>query len=333
MSKEIATDRLVKIGVFYDGNYFLHVSNYYNYVHPRRARLSIAGLHQFIRQQVAAEEGADVRHCKIVDAHYFRGRLNAQEASQKGNLLYYDRVFDDILMSEGVVTHYLPIRTFFGRREEKGVEVWLSLEAYELSHLKDFDVIVLIASDGDYVPLARKLNTLGTRCMLVNWEFEYITEEGTKMVTRTSSDLIEEVTYPLPMHAIIEGKVRRQAAGNVEDLFVQSAASRYQGTNGMPENANGNGNGTPMPAPGPAAEVIEGEVAQGEIHSLKNGYGFIKYPPNNLFFHYTSVVEGDFSELQEGDPVEFTFAKNDEGQPIAKNVRLLVGEEGGAGGY
>ena len=314
MTKELVTNRLTKVGVFYDGNYFLHVSNYYNYVHPRRARLSIAGLHQFIRQQIAAEEGADVRHCKIVDAHYFRGRLNAQEASQKGNLLYYDRVFDDILMSEGVVTHYLPIRTYFGRREEKGVEVWLSLEAYELSQLKQFDVIVLIASDGDYVPLARKLNTLGTRVMLVNWEFEYTNEEGTKMVTRTSSDLIEEVTYPLPMHAIIEGKVRRQAAGNVEDLFVQSAASRFAG---------------PAATDTPQAEVVEGEQATGEIHSLKNGYGFIKYPPNNLFFHYTSVIDGEFAELQEGDPVAFTFAKNDEGQPIAKNVRLLVGEEGG----
>ena len=317
MTKELTTNQLTKIGVFYDGNYFLHVSNYYNYVHPKRARLSIAGLHQFIRQQVAAEEGADVRHCKLVDAHYFRGRLNAQEASQKGNLLYYDRVFDDILMSEGVVTHYLPIRTFFGKREEKGVEVWLSLEAYELSQLKKFDVVVLIASDGDYVPLARKLNTLGTRVMLVNWEFEYTNEENVKMVTRTSSDLIEEVTYPLPMHAIIEGKVRRQAAGNVEDLFVQSAASRYQGVEGAP---------APL---SPDTPVVEGEVAQGEIHSLKNGYGFIKYPPNNLFFHYTSVVEGDFSELQEGDPVEFTFAKNEDGQPIAKSVRLMVGEDSG----
>jgi len=313
MSKDLKASPLTKIGVFYDGNYFLHVSNYYNYVHTRRARLSIAGLHQFIRQQVAAEENVDVRHCKLVDAHYFRGRLNAQEASQKGNLLYYDRVFDDILMSEGVVTHYLPIRTFFGRREEKGVEVWLSLEAYELANLKEFDVVVLIASDGDYVPLARKLSTLGCRVMLVNWEFEYTNEEGLKMVTRTSSDLIEEVTYPLPMHAIIEGKVRRQAAGNVEDLFVQSAAGRYAG----PEN------GELAPAP----DVNEGEVSTGEIHSLKNGYGFIKFPPNNLFFHYTSVVDGDFSELQEGDPVEFTFAKNDDGQPIAKNVRLMVGEE------
>ena len=127
----------------------------------------------------------------------------------------------------------------------------------------------------------------------------------------------ELVAEKYPPGTIIEGKVRRQAAGNVEDLFVQSAASRYQGVEGAP---------APL---SPDTPGVEGEVAQGEIHSLKNGYGFIKYPPNNLFFHYTSVVEGDFSELQEGDPVEFTFAKNEDGQPIAKSVRLMVGEDSG----
>ncbi|MEX1187886.1 MAG: cold-shock protein, partial [Bacteroidia bacterium] len=29
---------VTRIGVFYDGNYFLHVSNYYNYFHERRRR-------------------------------------------------------------------------------------------------------------------------------------------------------------------------------------------------------------------------------------------------------------------------------------------------------
>ena len=101
---------VVRIGVFYDGNYFLHVSNYYNYFHSRRRRISIAGLHTFIRQQVAEEMQAEYRLCHVVDAHYFRGRMSAYEASQRGNQLYNDRLFDDVLMSEGVVTHYLPLR-------------------------------------------------------------------------------------------------------------------------------------------------------------------------------------------------------------------------------
>ena len=151
---------MTRIGVFYDGNYFLHVSNYYNYDHPRKRRLSVTGLHQFIKEQVAILEKNDPKRCQIVDAHYFRGRLGAQDAQQRGSVLYWDRVFDDILMSAGVTTHYLPLKNAFGRKDEKGIDVWLALEAYENASLKQFDVLVLIASDGDFVPLVRKLLSL-----------------------------------------------------------------------------------------------------------------------------------------------------------------------------
>ena len=100
-------NKLTRIGVFYDGNYFLHVSNYYAYVHKRKARISVSGLHDYIRHKVAEVEGdsSGYRHCQIVDSHYFRGRLNAKDASEKSNSLYYDRLFDDVLMKEGITTH------------------------------------------------------------------------------------------------------------------------------------------------------------------------------------------------------------------------------------
>jgi uncharacterized LabA/DUF88 family protein len=139
--------KLTRIGVFYDGNYFLHVSNYYAYHHERRSRLSIAGLHEFVRQRIADEDAKDFHLAQIVDAHYFRGRLSAQEASAEGNRLFYDRLFDDILMMEGVTTHYLPVRTVAGYRQERGIDVWMALEAFELTLNKQFDVVVLIASD------------------------------------------------------------------------------------------------------------------------------------------------------------------------------------------
>ncbi|NET37231.1 MAG: cold shock domain-containing protein, partial [Cyanothece sp. SIO1E1] len=69
------------------------------------------------------------------------------------------------------------------------------------------------------------------------------------------------------------------------------------------------------------------EVKVSTVHSLKNGYGFISFPPNNLFFHYTSLLDGDFNELQVGDEVEFTIGLNDEGQQVAKTVRLLWWDE------
>lgn len=303
----VSNAKLTKIGVFYDGNYFLHVSNYYNYVHESKRRLSIAGLHRFIRSQVAEEEGQKESLCRIVDAHYFRGRLNAQEASQRGNQLYYDRVFDDILMSEGVITHYLPMKSHYGRRDEKNIDVWLALEAFELAQLKAFDVLVLIASDGDYVPLVRKLNSLGIRVMIVSWDFSFTNDDGRETVTRTSQDLIEEASYPITMHELIENGLDKHDP-LVVNIFVN-------GEQNLPKRNNTT----------PAEEKVGGDGTS-YVFSLKNGYGFIAYPPNNLFFHYTEVIDGDFNELSEGDRVEFVIEKNEKGQEVAKQVKKIEGE-------
>lgn len=312
--------KLIKIGVFYDGNYFLHVSNYYNYDHPRQRRLSITGLHKFIKQEVADREGTNPNVCQIVDAHYFRGRLSAQEAHQRGAVLYWDRVFDDILMSAGVTTHYLPLRSGNGRREEKGIDVWLALEAYENAVYKHFDVLVLIASDGDFLPLVRKLNTLGTRVMILSWDFEFTNDMGKTMVTRTSQDLLEEVSYPVPMHEIIDNRLRRNDPV-INNIFVPGESKRRNHPVFTKDKEDSE-----------AVVVAEeydgdvGEVHTSEILSLKNGYGFIKFPPNNLFFHYTSVKELDFNDLLEGDIVEFTLDKNEDKQFIATNVQLIEAE-------
>ncbi|AKQ46737.1 cold-shock protein [Rufibacter radiotolerans] len=295
-------DKLVRIGVFYDGNYFLQVSNYYAYGHQRKRRISISGLHEFIRDQVAEEENVEPRFCRIVDAHYFRGRLNAYEASQRGDTLYWDRVFDDILMSEGVTTHYLPVRTTpEGYKQERGIDVWLALEAFEQAFYKRFDVLVLISSDGDYVPLVRKVNTLGTRVMAMTWEFEYTTDNGQRMTTRPSQDLLAEVTYPMAMHGIIDQAIANNDA-SIQRFFVQPDQKRT----------------TPV-----LKDDEQPDHGEGEIMSLKNGYGFIKFPPNNLFFHFTNVIDTDFNELHVGDRVEFDIEKDEEGNDVAKSIKLL----------
>lgn len=331
---------LTRIGVFYDGNYFLHVSNYYNYSHERRSRISISGLHAFIRRQVAEEEGVNERLCQIVDAHYFRGRLNAHEANQRGNQLFYDRLFDDILMSEGVVTHYLPVKTYQGYRQEKGIDVWLALEAFELAQYKKFDVVVLITSDGDYVPLIRKLNTLGSRIMVLSWDFEFLNEQGEKQVTRTSQDLLEEVSYPVGMHGLIDDRSRRNDQV-IQNLFVKQQArptftAAANGSSSTYSNGFGNGlgnsNGNSFdnyvvdePNYNVADQVDDDPEGRkiSTIRSLKTGYGFVNYPPNNLFFHYTSLIDTDFNELQVDDEVEFSIGHNAEGKDIAVDVRLL----------
>ncbi len=295
------TKELKRIGVFYDGNYFLHVSNYYNYFHSRQKRLNIAGLHKFIRNLVAKEEDVSVQFSQVIEAHYFRGRISAQEASQRGNQLYNDRVFDDILMSEGVVTHYLPIRNRSGKKEEKGIDVWLALEAFEQAFYKRFNVVVLITSDGDYVPLIRKLNSLGTKVMVLSWDFEYTDDMGRDVVTRTSQDLIQEVTYPIAMHELINNglKANNPLVNNLFDLPEYSQPKRVTSFD------------------------KDTEQHQGKAMNMNNGYGFIQYPPNNLFFHYQDVMDGDFNDIYNDDLLEFTIETNERGQEVAKNVRKI----------
>jgi cold shock CspA family protein len=293
--------KLTRIGVFYDGNYFLHVSNYYNYFHERQSRISIGGLHKFIRHQIALEEDTDTRLCQIVDAHYFRGRLNARDASQKGDQLYFDRVFDDILMSEGVTTHYLPIRNHYGSRFDREIDVWLALEAFEMASYKHFDILVLIASDGDYVPLIRKLNTLGTRVMVVSWDFEYFDDEGRKFSTRTSQDLLQEVTYPIALHEVIEEHIGDDE-GIINDLFVPRM----------------NGKSTKK-----QADLEDESENISTVVNLNSGYGFIRYQPENLFFHYNSLIDYDFNDLEVGDKVQFKVEQNEKGQYYASEVTVI----------
>jgi uncharacterized LabA/DUF88 family protein/cold shock CspA family protein len=402
-------NKLLRIGVFYDGSYFYRASSYYAYGHSRKTRLSISGLHDFIRHHIATETKNDVRVCQIVDAHYFRGRLNAFEASQRGDTLYWDRVFDDILMSEGVTTHYLPLRTIDGQRQEKGIDVLLALEAFEMTLYKKFDVVVLIASDGDYVPLVRKLNTLSTRVMVLGWDFDYVDDAGKKYGTRTSQELLEEVTYPLAMHEIIDNRVRRNEP-LINNLFVQSEYRRpisaYRNTPPVyrekeeitleeetfiesPRETTEQKTTENPPVEKivekivekviekpvekviekpvekviekpvekviekPVEKVIEkpvekvetpvyihtpllhqtqnplldldkeGQVLHAEILSIKDGFGFIKHRPNNLFFHYTDVIDIDFNELQVGDIVEFVIGYKEDGRGFATQVSLL----------
>ncbi|MBR6496516.1 MAG: NYN domain-containing protein [Rikenellaceae bacterium] len=319
----------MRIGVFYDGNFLLHTSNYYNYIHPRHRRLSINGLHEFIRHRVAEEEDLDYRNCIITESHYFRGRINASEASNRGTQLYNDRVFDDILMAEGVHTHYLPLRNLQGRKEERGIDVWLALEVYELALLNRLDMVVLLVSDTDYVQLLRKLRSLGVPVMLLGWEFEYRNDDGVKVSTRTSRELIQLATYPIAMHDVIDCGLEQNNI-LISNLFV-GADNRFSSYETEQNNETDSENNIDTDTDSDEDLDIDMDIEEvpfkiSEIMMVKNGYGFIKYPNNNLFFHYLDV-EGDFQELRQYDYVTFEIGKNDKGQDVAKKVRKLTQEE------
>jgi len=303
----IQDGKLDKIGIFYDGNYFAYVSNYYCYHHEQQKRLSIKGLHEYVRHKVAEHEDRNVKHCQIVDAHYFRGRLSAMDARQR-NALFNERVFDHVLMNEGVVTHYLPL----GPQGEKGIDVWFALEVYELAVYKQFNVVVLVASDGGFVPLARKLNALGIRVMVLGWDFT-VEVEGLTKETVTSQRLLSEVSYPIMMHENIE-KGLNEGDELIESLFV---ASREDTRRNHDEHYSDEDGAEYTPSE-------DAEIMTGHIKAIKNGFGFISPDDgsDDLYFYWADLTNCDFNDIQDNDPVTFEKSVNQRG-PCAKNIEVL----------
>ena len=293
---------VLRIGIFYDGYYFYKISNYYKYEHEKKSRISISGLHEFIRGEVASLVGMDIRKCQIIDAHYFKGRSLAKDMGEK---VQSERVFEDILMRENIVSYYLPLR-YAGEGsigQEKGIDVWLALEAYELAIYKHFDILVLIAGDGDYVPLVRKLHTLGTQVMLICWDFSYHNEIGDIVETKTSRQLLSEVFFPVQMCQKIDQGGDSQ---KIKDLFVMERTHEY--VFNFSPGVGHVGNDVPEKQMGPAEEFGS------TIFSISpNGYGFIEDKKrNNIFFHYSKLSNCDISELKVGMKVRYTVEEDEE---------------------
>lgn len=211
---------LTKIGVFFDGRYFSGASAYYLHYHERRARISVGGIRNYVTHQVAAEEGVEPRHCRIVEAHLFAGRISAFDArGREDDVLFRERLWDDILHKEDVTAHYMPM----GMRGEKGIDVSLALECYEAVVLKGLDVVVLVTGDGDFVPLVRKLNARGVRVMVIGWTYSYVDGSGRERGATMSRTLAGEATYPVRMDELIAGYADLPEAqrGLVDDLFLK----------------------------------------------------------------------------------------------------------------
>jgi cold shock CspA family protein/uncharacterized LabA/DUF88 family protein len=301
---------LVKIGIFYDGYYFYKVSNYYKYEHSRKARISISGLHDFIRNEASIISGVDFKQCQIVDAHYFKGRSSAREMGEK---VQSERIFEDILMRENIITHYLPLRNGPNNTlQEKGIDVWLALEAFEMTLYKHFDIIVLVVCDGDYVPLVRKLNTLGTHVMLISWDFDYYSESGRLETTRTSQQLLEEVYHPVYMTHNIENKPQDEF---VKNLFVTDR-EHYISIGDIVGGKHF----------ADAASIAQDPGQEGArcsvILNIKEGYGFIEDRScNNVFFHFSTVENADFNDLKPGMKVMYYQEEDEEQTKIAAAPR------------
>lgn len=315
-------ENVIKIGIFYDGNYLYHVSNYYVFHHHHHMRLSISGLHEFVREEVARREHTTAEFCRIVDAHYFRGRYTTQIVEQKG-WIRGERIFEDVLMYNGVTTHFWPMT----EGNEKSVDVALALEAYEMTHLRHYDVCVLVAGDSDYAPLVQKIQATGTRAMVLGWEFEFINDRGLRHETHVSKRLMADATYPVMMSDVIESG--KYDPGSPISLFVartsdneEDEASDYW-EDDVEEDEDSDGSEVRK---APVSESVAPEdLRYGHIVLLNpSGWGFIAPEGDgvDIFFCYADLVDTTFDRLRHNATVSYTEGRNEKG-PIARTIHLV----------
>ena len=320
---------MMRIGLYYDGSYFARVSNFYRYHHPRRARISIAGFHDFLRHEVASQTGVAPRFCQIVEAHYYRGRFSADDVDKRGKLLG-ERKFEDALMKARVMTHFIPVATLDdGRVRARGVDILLALDAYGAAVGGKINFIVLITGDGDFIHLVERLNGLDCQVMVTAWDMQ--SEDGA-LTLRTAHSLLDAVPYPVMMHSLVDDEAR-QDDPLINQMFMDEQprpvdeVSRFSTYDHGPSDSN-----LDHDEEGDGADV---EWGTGVIINLPVGrdFGFIKpdYGHENLFFHatwmdYDGAGESRerFNDLRVGDRVEFDIGRNPKtGQPTATNVTIV----------
>ena len=347
----------IRIGIYYDGHYFYKVSNYYKFDHPRQARISISGLHNFICNEVSVRLDADISNCKIVEADYFRGR-STKAGNEKA--IVGERYFEDALTKEGVNLHYLPLlRGANNELKEKGIDVSLALAAYKKAAAKAFDILVLVAGDGDYLPLVRELQTMSSPVdvMLVSWDFESTNGEA----TISSQDLLEEVKYPIQMAIVIDDRLniknplilglfefRQPEAAEMQSAISPALAQGFQAPNpvaapvfipppvspfGISSTISPFGPAAPQPSPFPTKRkaLTEAEMAQERIStilSLDGIGGWIRdLEYNNFYFFYSDVVNKKPEELAPGMTLQFRLKydrikteQKDNGEPSYRAI-------------
>lgn len=342
-------NQICRIAVFYDGSYTNKINNFYHYNHERQAHLNFIGLHDFIAEKVAECEGIDKSRCRIIDSNFFRGRLNAVQA-KSDDKLFVDRAFEDGLLRANITLNHRHIRTHDGMYVEKGIDVWLALEAYETTVQKHIDVCVLVAGDGDFSPLVDKINALGARVMLLAWNVAS-TSGGETRSTSTSKELMKRSNYCMEMDVLInEAHEDDEIINNIflpsRDINLRTEGAHLGTCSDIPQSKTsytGHGrsrNQRPGGESGyfqrensaqnkrnesPNTPFNDGELKRGSIMSYfpEKKYGFITPDDGseNIFFHVTSVQARE-DEINIDASVEYRQTATDRGR-AAVDIHFL----------
>ena len=109
--------------------------------------------------------------------------------------------------------------------------------------------------------------------MVLGWDFEYIDDNGNERYTATSGKMMNEVTYPVWMHKVIDGQDGRFDAGEINSLFV-------------PNNGRDSSNCTPREDYSGKVPRNAAQADDAYAHSIPTNYDEVQ-PESSRGTHYS----------------------------------------------
>jgi uncharacterized LabA/DUF88 family protein len=200
-----------RICIFYDGYSFKLTSDYYLFSHPVQQRIDFNGLDSYILNRVAGAIEVDEKDCAIIGRHLYIGTLSAKDVTPEQAIK--DSNFREILKRNHITGHFRDLQSKDdGKKAEKMVDSDLISDALEMAYKNEFDVLVLVARDMDFVPLIEKLNKQAIDSVLFWWD---IPEVAPRKAQRTAQALIDVVTYQFEMTPIADKRIKDPLEKNI----------------------------------------------------------------------------------------------------------------------
>lgn len=288
------------VAIFYDGNYLNRVSKYYGLNNIVKYRLNISALHHYILDEVTSIASDILSDIYVASSHYYANRHSAAEAVNRKSQLHRDRITDDILGGENIDAHYTTYSATPPYSDDSYISSWLSLDLLDENRVKDFDLVVIIAADSGYIPLINKLNSKGIETMVVGWDT--VMSVGNIVDIKTDDRLFLAAKYTIVVNVAID-----QFPDKLDKLLSPIMDRNHEHR------------AEPQVTSESEDDKDSEEVEISEVVTLRNNYGFIRFPDNNLFFR-SQDYNGDFDQLKVGDVVEFVLHKGADEEYSAKKV-------------
>jgi uncharacterized LabA/DUF88 family protein len=158
-------EKILRIGIFYDGTYFTNAQKHF--YKKDYGWLKFQPLHNHFQDYIR-KRYKEFYEPQIVHSVWYQG-LSASNSADE-NRLKNDRKRHLDLMHAGIEMKFQPMSQSLPQCE-KGVDVAMAIDIFEIGIEGTIDVAVLITGDGDFVPLVRALmkKGIGTVCAY----FEY----------------------------------------------------------------------------------------------------------------------------------------------------------------